>query len=62
MIVDEKFRSLLLPKFFQWVRPENVTHQTVGGRLAKSIDLRLSATAYSHNVGAAYPFEVIQGM
>lgn len=62
MVVEEKFRSLLLAKFFKWICPENVTHQAMGRRLAESINLNLSATAHLKNAGATYPFEVIQGM
>ena len=62
MVVDEELGSLFLAKFFKWICPENVTHQAMGGRLAESIDLNVSATAHPNNAGVAYPFEVIQGM
>lgn len=62
MIVDEKLRSLLLAEFFEWICPENVTHQALGGRLAESIDLNLSAVASPRKAGASHLFEVIQGM
>ena len=62
MVVDEKLRGFLLAKFFEWICPENVTHQAMGRRLAESINLIWLAIAHSKAVGAPYPLEIIQGM
>ena len=39
MIVDEELGRLLLAKLLERICPEDVAHQAVGGRFAKTIDL-----------------------
>ena len=38
VVVNIELASLLLSKFFQWIGPENVAHQAVGGRLSEPIN------------------------
>ena len=42
VIVNKELRGLFLTKFLQWVGPENITHQTVSWRFAKSVNLNTS--------------------
>lgn len=39
MVVDEVFGGLFLAKFFERICPKNVAHQSMGGRLAETINL-----------------------
>ena len=42
VVVHEEFGGLFLAEFFEWVGPENVAHEAVGGGLAEAVNLGMS--------------------
>jgi hypothetical protein len=50
VIMHEKIVRLLLPELFERVGPQNVAHQTMGGWLAETVNLRImSAAVQTHD-------------
>ena len=44
VVVHKELRCLFLPKFLEWIRPQDITHQTMSGRFAETVNLEGSVS------------------